>query len=66
VVKQVAWKISNTQNADNAVLLKELKTLSMPNLAHENICQMVMHVNMNGTDYTLFKTGSEFIIISNV
>jgi len=52
---EVAWKISNSLNADNAVLLKELKTLSLPKLAHENICQMVMHMNINGNEYLKFK-----------
>jgi len=49
-VEQVAWKVSNIRNADNSVLLKELKTMSMPKLAHKNICQMVMHVNINGKE----------------
>jgi len=47
-VEQVVWKVSNVRNADNSVLLKELKTLSTPKLAHRNIFQMVMHVNING------------------
>jgi len=46
--KKVAWKISNVRNANNDVLLQELKTLSMPALLHENICQMVMHMNIKG------------------
>jgi len=47
-IRKVAWKISNIRNADNDVLLQELQTLSTPALLHENICQMVMHMNIKG------------------
>jgi len=56
-IRKVAWKIPNLKNdEDKEALLKELKTLSTPALLHDNICQMLMHVNIEGKNINYFTT----------